>query len=318
MAAAAELNTLFTATRVGPPITAGNIAFVPLLRDSGGPDADLLEESVSKGYTKVREVSELGEVNLVRVKHNGPRMLLLVDGEQILGAKQNRVFNASFLVPPGKAVDIPVSCVERGRWSYGPSPADAPMGEAGPAHFEASETTVASRIRSAKLSRVATSTLDGSRGYDAGQGAVWADVDKYLERSGVNSRTEAYADGYRARAADAEQQLAKLQPVENQIGLAVVHGDKLVSMDLFGSAALYSRAWQRLARGALADVYDKPANDVDAGQLVGSVLQTMADANVARTSAPGCGETLHGATPDAVIGAVTYQGKLYHALAASP
>jgi hypothetical protein len=56
----------------------------------------------------IAEVSEAGSV----------RPILLVDWEELVGAKQNRVLNLSILLPPRRLTDIPVSCVEQGRWHY--------------------------------------------------------------------------------------------------------------------------------------------------------------------------------------------------------
>ena len=44
--------------------------------------------------------------------------VLLYDGEELVGAKQNRILNVSVLVEAKSALTIPVSCVEQGRWSH--------------------------------------------------------------------------------------------------------------------------------------------------------------------------------------------------------
>ena len=43
--------------------------------------------------------------------------VLLYDGEELVGAKQNRILNVSVLVGAGAKMPIPVSCVEQGRWA---------------------------------------------------------------------------------------------------------------------------------------------------------------------------------------------------------
>jgi hypothetical protein len=44
--------------------------------------------------------------------------VLIVDGEELVGAKQNRVVNLTILVPAQQTVVIPVTCVEQGRWHH--------------------------------------------------------------------------------------------------------------------------------------------------------------------------------------------------------
>lgn len=46
------------------------------------------------------------------------RPLLLLDGEQLVGAKQNGILNMTVLVAAQTAVTIAVSRVEQGRWGY--------------------------------------------------------------------------------------------------------------------------------------------------------------------------------------------------------
>lgn len=299
-----ELTALFSQIHTGSPLAVGDVTLVPLLLEKPGLDADLLEEGLAKGRTSISEVSEGGSVDSVRVTHSGVRMLLLVDGEQIIGAKQNRIVNASFLVPPGAAVDIPVSCVEKGRWRY-----DAPK-------FAAGGTTLTSSARGEKLKRV-TLSIGSNRGYNADQQAVWKDVDGYLDRTRTISTTSAFADAYRSRAVDVESQLAQVAPTASQVGLAAVRGDVLVAIDVFGSPDLYARGWKKLARGMLAEVYESSAAaSGDATGVVARALAAVAGASATRTAAPGCGETLHGTAQGAVFGAVAHGGRVYHAVVA--
>src|SRR5690348_9894882 len=101
MTRVSPLRDLVSSLYLGSPQRVGDLALVPLFIEWGGVDADLLEEALGRGDTTVTEVDPAGRVNVVRVTHRGDRLLLLVDGEQVVGAKQNRVFNASFLIPPG-------------------------------------------------------------------------------------------------------------------------------------------------------------------------------------------------------------------------
>ncbi len=296
-----ELTSFLGKVRPGVPVPLPSVSVVPLLLDEQGPDAELLEEGLGSGHTRVSEVSEGGSVNTVNVEHKGKRLLLLVDGEEITGAKQNRVVNASFLVLPGQAVDIPVSCVERGRWAYKSK------------EFTSSGRTLSSAARSRKLSRVATSVTTTGR-YDADQGAVWDDVDRYLDRTQTSSSTAAYTDAAERRESSVEQWMDSVAPVEGQVGIAVVQGSKLVALDVFGSPDLYRRAWKKIARGVLVEVYDKRPGNGDPRAVVSAALAQASKTGVTRQPAPGCGETLHGAAGDYVVGAVAHEGKVYHAM----
>ena len=67
---------------------------------------------------QVVELSEGGSVPTLKVHNRGDSMAFLMAGEHLVGAKQNRVLNASILVGVRTELAIPVSCVEAGRWAY--------------------------------------------------------------------------------------------------------------------------------------------------------------------------------------------------------
>ena len=68
---------------------------------------------------RITEVGEEGSVPDLKVANLGDLPLLLLDGEQLVGAEQNRILNnMTVLVAAQTEVTIPVSCVERGRWGY--------------------------------------------------------------------------------------------------------------------------------------------------------------------------------------------------------
>jgi hypothetical protein len=173
---------------------------------------------------------------------------------------------------------------------------------------------LSSEARGLKLGRVTAR----SSGYDADQGAVWRDVARYSSRVGAHSPTGAFADAARPRLAAAEELLPRLAPAPGQAGLAVLNGERLISLEAFGSAALFHRAWRKVARGILAELYeqkDPPATPPAA--LVERALCRLTDAPLRRQPAPGCGETLHGAVGELVIGGIAHGGELYHAFAAA-
>jgi hypothetical protein len=302
-----ELTEVLMALRLSPPIEVGDLTFVSLLAGRHGPAADLLEDGLPRGRTVITEVSEAGRVDRIRVRHAGPRPLLLLDGEEIVGAKQNRMLNATFLVATGTQVDLPVSCVERGRWR---SESES---------FRTTSRTATSNIRSTKLHRVAQSLATAGT-YDADQRAVWSGVATFLGRTRSTSATASLSDGVSAREPDIESrlgQLARLAPEADQIGLAALRGGKLLSIDLFGGTDLYRRCWRKIAKGLFAEVFaDSVSRCTDSSQVVQAALDTAAGAPLERTQPPGMGHTLRIISRHISGLALAHGGQLFHAMIA--
>ncbi len=293
------LLSFLSGLRTGPPITLEDVVVVPLLGPEVALDADLLEEGIAARATVVTELDERGDVNRVKVAHGGVRPLLLVDGEELVGAKQNRVLDASLLVAPGTVIVVPVSCVERGRWRHVS------------ASFSSPARTASARLRGSKLGRVADSrTTTGE--LDADQGAVWRDVDHLLTSSGVFSDSSAYADLAERQALRIETRVERLAPLPGQVGLAAVRGDRLVLLDALGSPALFRRAWRKLARGLVADL-EGGSSSPNATDVVTRALAQAAAVPCVRATDTGAGETIHGRAAGLAVGAVAMAGHVYHA-----
>ncbi len=60
----------------------------------------------------VSEVSEGGSVPELKVTNLTGKHVLILDGEAVAGAKQNRVLNTTILIGAGTSLVIPVSCTD--------------------------------------------------------------------------------------------------------------------------------------------------------------------------------------------------------------
>ncbi len=104
-------------TKKGTSVSVNNLMVIPLLAEiDREPDYLTLDEALAQGEVRVTETSEAGDVPELRFENRSNRAVLLVDGEELVGAKQNRVLNLTILVPGKSTIIIPVSCVEAGRW----------------------------------------------------------------------------------------------------------------------------------------------------------------------------------------------------------
>ena len=109
----------FKSLEIGVAQSFRNLTVFPLSRARAASDPGyvLLCEAVAAGEAAVMEVSAGGAVPSLLLKNRSKHPVLLLDGEELVGAKQNRIMNLTILAPPGQDLVIPVSCVEAGRWS---------------------------------------------------------------------------------------------------------------------------------------------------------------------------------------------------------
>src|SRR5688500_2535637 len=108
-----------SAVTLGTPVAYDTITMFPLV----GPQTDerepiylTLDQALGDGWAEITEISATGSVPELRVINKGAKPVLILDGEELVGAKQNRVVNLASLVPAASKLTIPVSCVEAGRW----------------------------------------------------------------------------------------------------------------------------------------------------------------------------------------------------------
>ena len=71
-----------------------------------------LKEALSGGSIEIREVSESGSVPELRVVNRAGKMVLNLEGEELVGAKQNRIVNTTILVAAG--VEIVIQIIDTG------------------------------------------------------------------------------------------------------------------------------------------------------------------------------------------------------------
>ena len=122
------------------PVTHSALAVIPLLAPNlDDPDwltlDALLPPSPPRGEGRVRgeaharvtELSEASSVPFLQVANGAERPLLLLDGEELIGAKQNRILNTTVLVAAHTEVTIPVSEL-RGAGALGLPRPPAPPG----------------------------------------------------------------------------------------------------------------------------------------------------------------------------------------------
>jgi hypothetical protein len=264
------LKTHIASIRTGLATHAQGLTIIPLFGPHKGPRTISLPEALALGVAEVTEVSEAGQVNALQVTNRADRPLLLLDGEELVGAKQNRLVNVTILVAVGAVERIPVSCIEMGRWRS-VSPA-----------FSSRQRVVPSTMRRSKASRMSDNLRTTGR-HDADQGAVWADVEMFSVRAGVRSRTGALSDALDAHAEELDRFTTDLPLHEDQIGMAAMIDGIVVGIDVMGHPTAYAAAHHRLVHSYASEAmqsssWRKPSNGTepetsDLGELLSQALQ---------------------------------------------
>ena len=94
-----EISSFIAQIRLGEVQSFRNMQVVPLFSDQ---EEDLvywtLKEALDKGLLLIKEVSSGGSVPELKVINEGDIPVLLLDGEEVAGAKQNRIINSTILV----------------------------------------------------------------------------------------------------------------------------------------------------------------------------------------------------------------------------
>lgn len=232
--------------RVGPPQIAGKLTLFPIFREGPGPDYVTLAEAQSKETVEITELESGGSVPRLAVKNAGTFPVLIIDGDILLGLKQDRVLNTTILVPAQSTVEIPVSCVEAGRWR----PRSRTAGR--------SDFSISPGLRAKKLGALIRHVRTFGT-FDSDQAAIWGEVDKFARSLGVKSGTRAYSDIEKQRRPEIEERLAQLKPADGQSGVLAAVGGKPVSFDLFDKASTLSGLWQGLVGSYITESLATPA-----------------------------------------------------------
>jgi hypothetical protein len=270
--------TTLPEVRVGDPIRHEALTVFPLFSPAPEEVIEYLlsDEAIGAGSVTVEEVSEGGSVPNLLVSNDGDCRVLFLEGEELKGAKQNRVLNTSVLVAAHSKTPIPVSCVERGRWRYLSK------------HFSSGGSHSSSKMRRHLKESVLQSLKEG-HGHTSDQGAVWEEVGRQMGALGATSETAAMADTYERHQDRLGEFRDKLKYVEGASGVAVAVGPQVVAVDMFDRPSTCRKVWDRLLSGVVMDALEAGHPETFAGPADVEGLLTSLRA-AAWEPAPAVGE----------------------------
>ena len=250
------------------PIQIDSLTLTPIVSTApaGAKDEPMLvlDEAMPAGKVKIAEIAE-GSVNSLTLTNGADQPLFLMAGEVVLGGKQDRIIGRNTVIPARTTQDVPVFCVEHGRWSGG-----------------------SREFATAKA--LAHGTLRGKANF-ASQGEVWREVaTKNAER-----KTENASDTYRRVAQQQSDgtltaleqrvnaELAKLPATtrDRMVGFAVALNGAVATVDVFGSPTLFRKLETKLVHSYLTEAVDVAARPGAKPPTAADVRAFMLDADKA-------------------------------------
>ena len=230
---------------IGQPTVTGPLALIPIF----GPSPTFMYRSFARAVDAGAYATELPTgpaVRSVRVENPTSVPALTYTGQEIVGAKQNRIFDATTLVPAGEGVDLPVSCVERGRWAL--------FGEAG--RFEPGQSVADPALRwSRHANRSGEPALD--------QLEVWTEVDARLATHQATSPSSSLSAAYEHRRDEISSLVGGLAPLPDQVGVVACVGGAPVAVDLVSRPEVLADLFPALAHGYALQALGARAADAD-------------------------------------------------------
>jgi len=291
----------FPTIRVADPISHESISIFPLQAEVVSKvDYALSDEALAAGTVTVEEVGEAGSVPELIVNNQTDHLVLFLEGEELRGAKQNRVLNTSVLVAAQSQITIPVSCVEKGRWRY-----SSRLFASGGSHGS-------SKMRHILKQSVLKSVKEG-RGHSSDQGEIWKEVDRQSESLGSHSATGAMADTYETYKDRLAEYSDRLKYVEGSTGLAVAVGKKVVSVDLFDKPSTCRKVWHRLLTGVIMDALEAgPAEERIEKADTEKMLRMLRDSSWEQTKPVGVGDEYRNGEDEKNASVLVYDGTVVH------
>ncbi len=218
-----------------------NMAVFPLLCGlNHDPEYLTLKEALDKHVLKIAEVSKAGSVPELKVINEGDIPVLLLDGEEVVGAKQNRVLNTSILISGKAETVIPVSCTEQGRWAYKSQ------------EFKDSDTMMSTKIRRIKAKSV-SDTLHESREFRSDQGTVWTAIEDLSEEADARSQTKAMRDVFTAKTKELDDYLKAFSAIPKQRGLLTMIDQAVMGFDFVSLESAYKLLHAKLVKSYAMD-----------------------------------------------------------------
>ncbi len=273
------------------PILAEEIPEIPVLEP--------LEFALKKRLARITEMSSVGEVPFLMLENTGDCPIIILDGEELVGGKQNRIINTTLVVLASTIVKVPVSCIQAGRWRHEK------------AHFDSAGSVFPARSRAVQMATVSTNVRERGS-FRSDQGAVWDEVSESLLELGVQSATSDFREGHERVAHKLEAFVETIRPAKNQIGSIFLNAQGILGMEMLGTPALFAKACDKVTRSFAFEVLNVKELDGAPIEAAREWWEIVLRSPFTRHESPGAGEDIRAGTDDLIGSGLIWNDVLVH------
>ncbi len=190
-----------------------------------------------------------GTVSTLTVQNKSQDTIFLMQGDIVQGGNQDRILAEDRMILPNTIQDIPVFCVEKGRWEY----------------KEADETESPEEQKKRRLFafsgyyNVASNSLRRTVKESKNQEKVWSKVSEITSKQAATSSTSTYTALAESTKFSAQQNdyLEHYKNIfsesQNTVGIIAVSGSKILGVDVFNNPQLFQKKFDSLLHAYIVD-----------------------------------------------------------------
>jgi hypothetical protein len=277
------------------PLTHGNLTIYPVLSDEKPLAKPVL--TIDQAFKRQKlTVTEEGsaQVPQIAVSKAAGEHIFVMTGEMFIGARQDRISKHDAILPSSKGrFELPVYCVEQGRWSGGNS------------------------FRSGN--NVATQSLRKTAVRKKSQSEVWSKVSSKTSQVKAQTATQTMQATYQSALFKKKSpaylkvfaKLPKRYP--RSVGALVVINKAIVSFDVFVTHGLFTGLWPKLIKAFVLDAIDphfkgSPYHH----ERSRAFFARLSAARFKKSKSPGMGEEFLIASPDITGSVLVAKNRLVH------
>lgn len=259
-----------------------------------------LEEALKTEKFLIKEVNVFGEVPILKVINGLSEEVLILDGEELRGGKQNRVVNTSILVKRKSKLNIPVSCTEERRWHYISD------------DFRDPDIIIPLEVRKIKNFGV-FENLVFNKEYRSEQYLIWEHIDRMGKEYKVDSETSAMRDVYEKAKKDLEDKMQYFSYVEGQNGIVVFKNGIFEGIDIITLPSAYEKLHPKLIKSYLFKGLNRRKKDGGINKKdLEEIFKEISELEPLKFKSVGLGWDLRYSSEEYIGAVLTYRNKPIH------